>query len=86
VPAAGTLGTLPRNSETAPAVFDLNVSLMKNFPITERVRFELRIESFNVLNRVNYNVPVNNIANPLFGTIQSAADPRQFQISGRIQF
>lgn len=86
VPAAGSLGTLPRNSETSPAVFDLNVSLMKNFLITESVRFELRIESFNVLNRVNYNVPVNNIANPLFGTIQSAADPRQFQISGRIQF
>jgi hypothetical protein len=86
VPAPGTLGGLRRNSEISPAFFGLNVTLMKNFLITERVSFEFRVESFNVLNRVNFGVPVNNIANPLFGTILSAADPRQFQLSARLQF
>ncbi len=86
VTGAGFLGTLPRNSEVSPGIMDWNLALMKTFTVTERVRAEFRMESFNFTNRVNYGVPVNNIADPLFGTVQSAGDPRQFQYSLRLSF
>lgn len=86
IPPEGSLGTMPRNSHSGPAVFQLNAAVMKNFRLTERSSFELRGEVFNLPNYVNYGVPVSNIADPLFGSIQSAGDARQFQLSARIFF
>ncbi len=85
-PPAGVLGTIGRNSETAPALADFHAALMKNFRLSERATCEFRVESFNLLNRVNYDPPISNIADPLFGTAQGAGDPRQFQLSLRVRF
>ena len=86
IPPAGSLGTLPRNSHAGPFTVELNGAVMKNFALTESLRLELRAEAFNIPNRVNYNAPISNLGDPLFGTIQSAGDPRNFQISLRLFF
>lgn len=85
-PPEGMLGTHPRNGQQAPGAFDFNASVSKIFLLTERTRIEVRVESFNLINRVNYEVPVSNIADPLFGWVLTAADPRQFQLSLRVKF
>jgi len=85
-PAEGALGTSPRNGYQAPGAFDFNASVAKTFRVTERTRFDLRVESFNLINRVNYDPPVSNIADPLFGWALTAGDPRQFQLSLRLSF
>ena len=35
----------------------LDLSLFKNFPLTERTRLEFRSEFFNILNHPNFNYP-----------------------------
>lgn len=46
-------GNLRRNQIYGPGFSDLDLSVLKNIPITERVKAQFRIEMFNVFNRVN---------------------------------
>jgi hypothetical protein len=85
-PAPGTVGTLGRNTERAPSFADVSVSLRKEIALAERVRFEIRGEAFNALNRTNLDAPANNVANVLFGHVLSAAPPRQMQFAARLLF
>ena len=54
--------------------------------LTERLRAELRLESFNILNRANYNVPDAILSSPTFGMATSAFDSRQGQVALRLEF
>ena len=69
----------------------LDLRLGKKFGLTERLRAEVIVEGFNLLNRANYQVP-NNVfgggATPLasFGRPTAAADPRQCQLGLRLDF
>jgi len=64
----------------------LDANLTRIFQIREHHRFELRFEFFNLLNRVNFNNPVNNLRSATFGTIQSAGDPRILQFALKYSF
>ena len=46
-------GTLRRNQIYGPGFADLDLSVFKNIPITERIKAQFRIETFNTFNRVN---------------------------------
>ncbi len=48
--SAGQFGTVGRNILTGPAVWNLDFSAIKNFPITERQSLQLRVETFNTPN------------------------------------
>ncbi len=85
-PAPNQIGTLGRNTEIAPNFADLNMALHKDFRVTENVRLHFRTEVFNLVNRANYDAPINNIANPAFGRILTAADARQLQFLLRLAF
>jgi hypothetical protein len=52
VPASG-FGDLRRNQIYGPGFSDVDLSLFKNIPITERVKAQFRVEFFNLFNRVN---------------------------------
>ena len=56
----GTFGNLGRNILTGPSVWTLDFSAIKNFPITERRRLQLRVESFNTLNHPALGSPNTN--------------------------
>ena len=53
-PPTGAFGTLARNKFYGPGFGDVDLSVFKNFRITERVRVQLRAEMFNLFNRVNF--------------------------------
>ena len=46
-------GTLRRNQIYGPGFADVDLSVFKNNPITERIKAQFRIETFNTFNRVN---------------------------------
>jgi hypothetical protein len=86
VPAGATNGSLGRNVFRGPSFVQADLSLAKNFGITERVRAQLRLDGFNILNRVNLNDPVADISNANFGRSTGTATPRLFQLGLRLDF
>jgi hypothetical protein len=52
VPVSGG-GNLARNKFYGPGYGDVDFSIIKSIPITERVKVQLRAEMFNLFNRVN---------------------------------
>lgn len=85
-PPPGSYGTIGRNTERSGGFVQWNAALQKAFPIAERVSLQLRVESFNVLNRVNYDVPDTVLSSPTFGLATSAFDSRQGQVALRLEF
>jgi hypothetical protein len=73
--APSGFGTLARNSVYGPHFFDVDLALMKQVAITERVTFSLGAQAYNVFNHPNFDQPVNDISNPLFGSSISTVGP-----------
>lgn len=55
------LGDVGRNALRAPAFFQWDLSGMKNFPITERIKLQFRADLFNILNHPNFTNPDGGI-------------------------
>jgi Carboxypeptidase regulatory-like domain len=67
--------------------WNLDLSLGKVTMITERVRFALAFDFFNVLNRVNFSTPGLSLTSPTtFGVITGAGAPRRIQVGARVEF
>ncbi len=64
----------------------LDLRLSRAFPLPGGVSVEALIDAFNVLNRANYQVPVNIITSPAFGQPTAVHDPRQVQLGVRVLF
>ncbi|HJQ24007.1 MAG TPA: carboxypeptidase regulatory-like domain-containing protein [Blastocatellia bacterium] len=80
-----------RNSGKGFDYAALDLRLSKTFRFAERVRVEALVESFNTLNRANFQLPNATFgagATPLasFGKPTAAADPRQIQFGLRVDF
>jgi hypothetical protein len=50
----GTFGTLGKNTFRLPSTADWDVQLSKYINFTERIKMQLRVEYFNVLNHPNF--------------------------------
>jgi hypothetical protein len=84
---ANPFGNTMRNGFTGPGQKNVDISLIRFIPITERLRAEFRIEAFNVFNWVNYANPNSNIAGARFGAIDRAATgPRVIQLGAKLNF
>jgi hypothetical protein len=83
----GADGTVERNGFTGPSSRDVDLALLRDFPIREGVVFELRGEASNVFNFVNLNNPNGaiNISSTTY-QITTAGAMRQIQIGGRLTF
>jgi hypothetical protein len=70
-PAISGYGLQHRNQFFGPRYFDTDITVMKNFPIPhwESAKLGIGVQAFNVLNHVNFDQPVNDIASSNFGTI-----------------
>jgi hypothetical protein len=95
IPQIGTLGNAPRNGFRLPGYSRVDLSFMKMIRLGESVRTELRVDVFNVFNRVNLGLPdrivygaLANVENPLVTAAQitSADAARQAQLSVRLSF
>jgi hypothetical protein len=87
VQPAGVLGNSPReNSHVRLFPFmNENVSLSKTFKIAERLHADLRMEAFNVFNRVVFGAPQANLNSATFGVISSQSNtPREMQAGPKL--
>jgi hypothetical protein len=55
-------GNVSRNKYYGPGFGDVDLSFIKNIPITERVKIQLRADFFNLLNRINLASGVGSVA------------------------
>ena len=74
-------GDAGRNIARGPASADVDLSVIKFFPITERVGMQFRAESFNIANHANLGLPISDISAPNFGQILVAGPPRLTQFA-----
>ncbi len=69
---------LSRNKFTGPGFSDVDLSFIKNIPITERVKIQLRADVFNLFNRINFASGVGSVGsncapNAITGVCSSAS-------------
>ena len=86
-PAVGTFGNCaPQLSGLrSPRYTDIDASLHKDFPVTERFRVQFRADFVNAFNHVQYNAPNTGIG-PTMGQITSSQPPRNIQLALKIYY
>ena len=68
-----------------PPLFNQDFSIRREFPITERWRFELQGDAFNAFNNVRFGGIGVNITSSAFGRVTSQVNtPRVVQFSARV--
>lgn len=83
---AGEFGNEGRNAVRGPGIETVDVSLFKNFQMSERSRLQFRAECFNCFNHANFGLPENDIESPAFGQILQAGPPRLLQLALKFYF
>lgn len=85
-PANGTYALDRPLTLHGPGAFQLDMSLSREFRVTESQKFQFRWETFNVPNKANFNNPTSALSNSQFGYITTAGDPRIMQFAGKYIF
>jgi len=87
-PGVGQFGNTRPFSIYGPGFENVDLSLFKTFPITDRMRTEFRAESFNAFNHANFDNPNSSISDPgSFGKVYSTVnDPREIQLALKLYF
>lgn len=92
----GTPFGIGRNILQGPPLQQFNLSIYKNFAVTERLKMQLRAEATNAFNHVSYQIPNLNVdsgtattfMNPTYveNTVGSSVPPRIIKLGLRIMF
>ena len=83
---AFAFGSAGRNSVFAPGLSLVDLSLIKDWYLTDGRRIEFRWEIFNLFNRANFDLPNRIFGTPNFGRIFSALNAREMQFGFRYSF
>ena len=85
--ADGTFGNCsPQLSDLrSPHYTDVDLSLHKDFPITERFRLQFRSDFLNAFNHVQYNAPNMGLGSTM-GQITTAQSPRNIQLALKLYY
>ncbi|HWQ55360.1 MAG TPA: TonB-dependent receptor [Bryobacteraceae bacterium] len=88
VPATGNFGNSGKGTERAPDFRNLDLTLGKNFYVTEQRYFDFRAEFFNIFNHANFGPPGRVVSAPAsFGVITSTiGNPRNVQMGLKFYF
>ena len=86
VPPYGSFGNAGRNILDGPLLQTVNFSLVKNMSVREGMSLQFRAETFNFLNRPNFDLPDIFVGSPTFGHILSAQSPRHIQFGLKLLF
>jgi hypothetical protein len=91
----GTLGNAPKDVFRGPGINNWDVSLFKDFKMTEKWRAQFRCEGYNVLNHTqfssvntsaNFNATTLVPSNPQLGQMTATRLPRRMQLALRLTF
>ncbi|HMD77268.1 MAG TPA: carboxypeptidase regulatory-like domain-containing protein [Terracidiphilus sp.] len=87
----GRFGNAPVGGVVGPGTANFSLSLMKNFALYQKSRFQIGVEAANVFNHRNYEPPNMQVDSSGFGSITAlqtaeGAGPRSLELSGRITF
>lgn len=88
-PGNFAFGNEPRADATlrAPGIANWDLALFKETHLSERLVLQLRAESFNLFNRVQFGAPNTSIGSAQQGQITTQVnDPRLLQMAARINF
>ena len=88
-PAAPTnfaYGNAGRNLLHGPGAETVNFSLFRNFPVRERLKVQLRFETFALFNHTNFGNPSATVNTSSFGNITTATGSRIIQLGAKLQF
>ena len=88
-PPAFTFGSESRTDPNVRAhgIANYDFALFKRTAITEKIGIELRVEAFNLFNRVQFGYPGTVFGTPQFGIVGSQLNnPRLVQVAARLQF
>jgi hypothetical protein len=89
-PPAFTFGNLSRTLPyglRAPSTWDEDLTIRRQFSVTERIKLLFALDSFNLFNTVNFGGVQTNIDSANFGQVTTQANaPRKLQIDARISF
>jgi hypothetical protein len=85
--APGTIGNAPRSICCSPGINNLDMGLVKDTALGERVRMEFRAEVYNVANHAQFYAIDGNISDGTnFGFAQKVRAPRLFQFALKFLF
>jgi hypothetical protein len=86
-PSNFNFGSCGYNTVRGPGFKRMNLSIFRGLPFGDK-RVELRIETFNLFNWVNYDFPGMNVSSPAaFGKISASVDaPREMQFAVKFYF
>ena len=85
--AVGDFGTTGRNILRGPNQENVDISLIKFFPLNERMRFEFRSEFFNAFNIVSFANPINIVESvPVGQIVATTTGPRVIQFALKFNF
>ena len=79
-------GNAGRGIIEGPGLGNLDLAVLRNFVVSERMRVEFRFEAFNVTNHTNFNVPATTFGNSTFGVIGAAFEARDLQFGLKIYY
>ncbi|HTH54126.1 MAG TPA: carboxypeptidase regulatory-like domain-containing protein [Edaphobacter sp.] len=93
-PAFGTIGNIGRNSLVGPRDYYADAALIKDIPITERVKAQFQFQAFNIFNHAALDIPTASNARCIDCTtgggvitsLEGNSSMRQLQFVGRITF
>ena len=87
-PAQYTFGNTPRNSLRTDPFKNLDLSIFREFPLMEAMKFQIRLDAFNSFNHPVWGVPNACVdCGPSFGAVTSTINnARQLQLSGKFVF
>src|SRR5262249_20859439 len=81
-----TYGNSGRGIVDSPGLVLFDFSVLREFRFRESKKIEFRADFFNVFNHANFGFPVTTLTSGAFGTISSAAEPRDIQLGLKIVF
>ncbi len=92
LPEAGTFGDVGRNALIGPGYASWNMAVFKNVELGGRRKLQLRLETFNLLNRANFSLP-SRVVFGASGRVENAGEitdivgtARQIQLGVKIEF
>ena len=85
-PPAFTYGNSKRGIIQGPGLTNLDLAVLRDFRLTERLTMQFRFEDFNAANHANFLDPGTTFGTGDFGVIGSAYDARQLQFALKVIF